>query len=98
MQGLAPAIHRGHAAIQVRPVTLLSRSVNQAPSGRLLSDACPFLVCGLRLPLREQRGPVPPNPGHRDAILDLKALELQPSQGGRVMLSCSRDHTIKLWK
>jgi hypothetical protein len=94
VQGLAPAIHRGHAAIQVRPVTLYSRKRKTCR----LSDAYPFLVCGLRLPLREQRGPVPPNPGHRDAILDLKALELQPSQGGRVMLSCSRDHTIKLWK
>jgi hypothetical protein len=39
-----------------------------------------------RLPLREQRGPVPPPTHHTDAVLDLKTVDVPM----RLMLSCSR--------
>lgn len=39
-----------------------------------------------RLPLREQRGPLPPPTQHTDAVLDLKMVDVPM----RLMLSCSR--------
>jgi hypothetical protein len=47
-----------------------------------------------RVPVR--RGPAPASVGHRDAILDLKAIDMQTHQ--RIFLvSSSRDGSIKVW-
>ena len=46
------------------------------------------------LPLAEQRGAVAPPTAHRDAILDLKSIDLPI----KMMLSCSRDGVVKCWR
>jgi len=46
------------------------------------------------LPLLNLKGPLAPPTAHRDAILDLKAIDYPL----RIMLSCSRDGVIKAWR
>ncbi|GAB5036799.1 vps15 protein kinase, partial [Nannochloropsis oceanica] len=47
-----------------------------------------------RLPVREQRGPVTPVTHHTNVIMDLKTVEVPM----RLMLSCSKDETVKVWR
>jgi phosphoinositide-3-kinase regulatory subunit 4 len=51
-------------------------------------------VVPAHLPLREQRGLAAASVSHGDAVLDLKGIDL-PS---KMMLSCSRDGVVKVWK
>jgi hypothetical protein len=46
------------------------------------------------IPLRDGRGPVPPNNIFKDAVLDIRQLELPL----KLILSCGRDGTIKMWR
>jgi len=52
------------------------------------------LCLSSQLPQREERGIVPPSPGHTDTITDLKGIDLPL----RMVLSSSRDGTIKGWR
>ena len=54
----------------------------------------PETTIAAHLPQRQQRGPIPASTNHRDAVLDLKMVELPM----KMMLSCSRDGDIKGWR
>jgi len=54
----------------------------------------PETVMPSKLPVQQQKGPLPPPTGHRDAILDLKQLKLP----FRCVLSASRDGVVKAWR
>lgn len=47
-----------------------------------------------QLPVREGRGPIPPSNNFKDAILDMKNIDIPT----RLLLSSSRDGTVKLWR
>lgn len=47
-----------------------------------------------QIPLREMRGPVAPPTCHTGAIMDLKTVDVPV----RLLLSCSRDETVKVWR
>eukprot|EP01035_Chromulina_nebulosa_P016924 gene16924-22415_t len=47
-----------------------------------------------QLPMREGRGPMPPANNFKDAIVDLKTIDIPI----RLMISSSKDGTVKLWR
>ena len=54
----------------------------------------PNTMLKAQMPLREGRGPMPVVPNYKDAISDLKSMDLPT----RMILSCGRSGDIKLWR
>jgi len=82
----SPRVARAGAASQAADSRLFVCRDNAAPPPEAASPT--------DVPLLDQRGPVAPPTAHRDAILDLKSIDLPI----KMMLSSSRDGVVKCWR